>query len=99
MGWMKDRIIKIEETEAKVIRMIFDMAIKGDTLYKIASHLNSLEIPTRLKLKGRTRKYLNGAEGQTKWTPVTVTRILKRTLYKGIRTYKDMTVSCPFDRY
>lgn len=94
-GTDENGVIKIEETEAKVVRMIFNMAIQGDTLYKIAGHLNSLGIPTRLKLKGRTRKYLDGSEGETKWTPVTVTRILKRTLYKGERTYKDMTVPVP----
>jgi DNA invertase Pin-like site-specific DNA recombinase len=94
-GTDENGVIKIEETEAKVVRMIFDMAIQGATLYNIAGHLNSLEIPTRLKLKGRTRKYKNGAEGQTKWTPVTVTRILKRTLYKGVRVYKDASFPVP----
>ena len=54
-----------------------------------------MEIPTRLKLKGRTRKYLNGVEGSTKWTAVTVTRILKRTLYKGVRVYRDITIPVP----
>ena len=88
-------IIKIEETEAQVVKMIFDMAISGQTLYYISSHLNTSGVPTRLQLKGRTKKYKNGNEGLTKWTPVTVTRILKRTLYKGIRIYKDMTVPVP----
>jgi site-specific DNA recombinase len=94
-GTDENGVIKIEETEAKVVKMIFDMAISGETLYNIAGRLNSLEVPTRLKLKGRTRKYLNGAEGQTKWTPVTVTRILKRTLYKGIRIYRDASFPVP----
>lgn len=88
-------IIAIEETEAKVIKMIYDLAIKGTTLYGIAQHLNSLEVPTRLNLKGRTRTYLDGSKGTTKWTPVTVSKILKRTLYKGIRVYKDMTIPVP----
>jgi hypothetical protein len=88
-------IIKIEETEAQVVKMIFDLAIKGTTLYTIASTLNSADIPTRLRLKNRKRKYLDGSEGYTKWTPVTVSRILKRKLYTGVREYKEFKVPVP----
>lgn len=88
-------IIAIEENEAKVVKMMFQMAIRGDTLYSIAQHLNSLEVPTRLKKLGRKRKYLDGSEGETKWTPTTVTRVLKRTLYKGVRIYKDLEIPVP----
>jgi DNA invertase Pin-like site-specific DNA recombinase len=88
-------VIKIDETEAKVVRMIYDLAIKGETLGRIAAHLNSTGVPTRLKLKGRTIKYKNGSVSSALWTPVTVTKILKRPLYKGIRTYKDIEVPVP----
>lgn len=91
----KDGTIAIEEKEAAVVRMMYDLAIKGTSLYGIARHLNSLEIPTRLKLQGRTIKYKNGNESSSIWTPAVVTKILKKELYKGIRTYMDMTFTIP----
>lgn len=91
----KDGIIAIEEKEADVVKMIYDLAIKGTSLYAIARHLNSLEIPTRLKLQGRTIKYENGTESSALWTPPIIAKILKRELYKGIRTYRGVSYPVP----
>lgn len=91
----KDGIITIEDKEADVVKMIYDLAIKGISLYAIARHLNSLEIPTRLKLQGRTIKYKNGNESSAVWTPPIIAKILKRELYKGIRTYRGVTYPVP----
>jgi len=91
----KGGIITIEPTEAKAVKMMFEMAIKGDTLYSIAQHLNSIGVPTRLQLEGKTRSYKDGSVSTPKWTPVTVRKILNRTLYKGVRIYKDEETPVP----
>ena len=90
-----NKSIVIEETEAEVIRMIYDLAVKGTSLIAIAKHLNSSNKPTRLKLQGRSIKYKNGTESSALWTPPIIAKILKRKLYIGTRTYMDMTLTVP----
>ena len=96
-GYIKDKNKNwsINEKEAKIIKMIFELALKGDTLYKIAQHLNSLKVPTRNSILGKKSKTINGTEIETKWQPFMIRRNLQKTLYKGIKIYKGNTINVP----
>lgn len=96
-GYTKDEDGKliVDEEEAKVVRMMFDLAIKGTTLYQIAQKLNSLGIQTRFHKQGRKRTLSNGNKIEVAWRQKTIAQTLHRTLYKGIRTYKGITIPVP----
>jgi DNA invertase Pin-like site-specific DNA recombinase len=99
-GYTSDEngIIKVEPSEAKVVEMIYGMALKGETLYGITQHLNSLNIPTRRKLQGKKGKYTEGEivkYYEFIWKSTAVCRILRKTIYKGIRIYKGDNIAFP----
>lgn len=88
-------IIMIEPTEAKTIELIYDLALKGISLYGIASHLNSLKIPTRHKLQGKVRTLKGGKEIDILWKPVVISRLIKKPIYKGVRIYTGKSIPIP----
>lgn len=88
-------ILEVNEDEAKIIRLMFDLAIKGVSLYGIAQELESLDVPTRNTLKGKKRTQHNGDEVKIRWKANVVGRNLKRTLYKGLRVYKGVDIKVP----
>ena len=62
----------IEESEAHIIRLIFDMFDQGTTVYTIAKHLNSLPLKERVK---------------EKWQMPTIERMLTNISYTGALRY------------
>ena len=90
-----DKMIVVNEEESKVVKLIYELALKGMTLYGISEHLNSLNIPTRMNLKGRKRIMNNGDEKDFGWKPNTVKQIIYRTMNKGIRTFKGIEIPIP----
>ena len=95
-GYMSiNKVLFVEETEAKIVKLIFDKTVNGDTLYSIAEHLNSLGVPTRRTLQKKVRTFSNGEEKGYVWKPQSVKHIINRTLYKGIRTYKGVEINVP----
>lgn len=107
-GYIKDpndkyRLI-IDESAACVVRYIFDMAIKGYSMNRIAKTLNSEGVlpPTRYKtevqginfpgtnnLRKKTR-----FQGESIWQSSSVNRILKNETYTGgLYQYRQRTVS------
>jgi site-specific DNA recombinase len=91
----KNGIIMVEETEAKVIRLMYEMFNKGTSLFGIATHFNSLKIPTRNTLNKKKGKLRNGNEVTSTWKPTVIARNLKRELYKGLRIYKGINIKVP----
>ena len=88
--------IVINEQEANVVRMIYEMVSKGSSLRAVVNHLNSLDIPTRKSQLGKTKKLRNGNNVKILWRTNTIRKILKSTLYKGERNYKgDVKISIP----
>ena len=65
----KNGVMTINETEAIVVRRIFDLYLQGYGLQKIAALLNAEGIPRR--------------EGQSRWYNCTVKYILKNERYMG----------------
>ncbi len=74
-GYRRDSATKeysIEESEANIIRMIFDMFDQGTTVYAITKHLNSLPLKERIKKK---------------WQMPTIERMLTNISYTGALRY------------
>lgn len=70
-----------------VIRMIFDLATKGQSTISIANHLNDLGIPSKYKLHATTRK----CSGY--WYQSKVLNILHNTVYYGYRVHGKLSES------
>lgn len=96
-GYTKDKegMLVIHNEEAKIIKLIYELGIKGMAVRAIATHLNSLSIPTRYTLSKRVRTLYNGEQIQVLWRSNTVRRILQSKLYKGDRSYRDMELKVP----
>lgn len=73
-----DGVIEIDESQAKIVRMIFDLAEKGVWVSKIRTKLNALAIPS--------------PEG-SQWCDTVLARMLRNVIYKGDlllqKTYRD----------
>ena len=81
----KNKII-IDEESAKVVRLIFDMALNGKTVREITLALNGNNIPTKsqyFKLKHPDSNKFNYMYDKIHWQPSRVYDILKNRLYKG----------------
>jgi len=73
VGEGESRRLVIDETEAAVVREIFEMFATGLSLKKIAKHLNARCVaPPRSKSSNRGT-----------WCPTAIRAMLKRELYKG----------------
>lgn len=72
---------------ADVIRMIFELAAKGQSTISIANHLNDLGIPSKYKLYDTSRK----CSGY--WYQSKVLNILHNTVYYGYRVHGKLSDS------
>ena len=70
---------------ADVIRMIFELAAKGQSTISIANHLNDLNIPSKYKLHDTSRK----CSGY--WYQSKVLNILHNTVYYGYRVHGKLS--------
>ncbi|HFI0076873.1 TPA: recombinase family protein [Streptococcus suis] len=83
LGYTKDKYgrIVIDETEAKIVRFIYDSYISGMSAKDIAAELMKNGIPT--------------ATGRDNWSNLSVYNILRNEKYKGeIIMQKTFTVDC-----
>lgn len=96
-GYTKDDdgYIIIEEKEAEIIKLIYQLKIEGMSLRGIGRELSSKGIPTRRTTQGRTRKMHDGSDATVLWQKASISRMLKSRLYIGERTYKNLIVSIP----
>ncbi len=67
-----EKVRKINETEGPVVKQIFQWALEGRSVYKIAVSLNEAKIPTK---RGKM------------WWSIGVERILKNPAYTGVQFY------------
>lgn len=70
----KDKILRIDEDEAKIVRLIFQWCIEGIGRVKTAERLTEMGIPT--------------PTGKSVWSRVTVHKILDNPKYKGDQVYQ-----------
>lgn len=85
----------INETEANVVRDIYDMYVNGKSMRSIAIELNSKNILTRHAGLGKTGKTKTGQTYKILWRNNSIITILKNRLYKGERNYKGNIVAVP----
>jgi site-specific DNA recombinase len=91
-----DKMLIIEEEEANVVRMIYDLCLKGIGSKRIANELNELKIPTkRSKSKTGTLKVKGKLKKEFIWRDSVVYRILTNSIYCGERNYKGKIYKCP----
>jgi site-specific DNA recombinase len=69
----KSKLLTIHDSEAHVIRRIFEMSAGGASLKTIAKTLNAESVPSPRSRSGR----------RSTWCPTAVREMLKRPLYKG----------------
>ncbi|CAM4387880.1 recombinase family protein [Flavobacterium terrigena] len=96
-----DKILTIDEEEAEVVKMIYDMALSGNGSYVIAQKLNQMDIPTRIH-KTHKDKGIKMRNTQIKmdastivWNDMTVRQILKNPIYVGKGLYQGVTYNTP----
>lgn len=70
----KNKLIICEE-EAKIVKLIFDMAYAGKKVSEIRDYLNSHKIPTTNQIRYHKATY---------WNSITIKNILKNKIYIGV---------------
>ena len=83
----KEMLFAIDEAEAEVVRMIFDLYVNGWGYKKISKHLTNLHIPTP-RMSERARREAAGKKvcersTKTEWSIISVQRILFNDFYIG----------------
>ncbi len=99
-GYKKiNKKLEIDEEEAIIIKKIFDLCEEGQGTTLITQHLNKEGIKTRYnKLFNNRNMKMKRYKKNTddiRWSDAQVYKILKNTIYKGERNYKDVVISSP----
>lgn len=107
-GYTKDlhKNLIINEEEFLIVKRIFDMSLSGKGTDKIAEILNSEGVKTsynKIGLNGSTYKVKNKYSGiiterkksDSKWRGKTIQGIIKNTIYKGERFWKNNYYTAP----
>ena len=92
----QNKMLEIDESEAEVVKMIYQLCLKGLGTKKIANELNELKVPTKrnnvpkgkMKIRGKVVK-------EFVWRDSVVYRILTNSIYCGERNYKGKIYNCP----
>ena len=99
----KGGYFKINETEAAVVKRIFQMSLDGIGTYTIANKLNEQGIPTKFsQFKGQIKRKDNYTKQVTtynkedvKWRGNVIHDIIKNPVYKGTRYWNGEPVPIP----
>jgi DNA invertase Pin-like site-specific DNA recombinase len=92
----ENKLLVIDEQEAEVVKLIYDMCLKDYGTKVIANELNTQKIPTKrnnskkgkLKIRGKVVK-------EFIWRDSTVYRILSNSIYCGERLFKGKIYNSP----
>lgn len=100
LGYKTDKngYLQIDDKDAKIIHLIFDMAEEGTPINAIKTHLNSIGVPTWKTRTGKKRIIKNGnelKEVKSLWSHSTVANMLKNPIYKGKRIFSGQTFEVP----
>jgi len=97
-GYKKDSNKKliVDETEALVIKTIFQLSLEGIGVKKIANYLNDNGIPTKRMITGdRPMKVRGVKKNEFLWRDSVVYSMLKNPLYKGERIFRGTVYNAP----
>lgn len=86
-GYIKDPDNKnhflVDSEASKVVKRIFDLYIKGNSMHSIVKLLNAEGVDCPSKYKGKHSTYKNAMVKNYLWTQETIKRILTNPTYKG----------------
>lgn len=98
-GYTKDETKKliIDEDESEIIKEIFQLYKAGNGCKKIAGYLNDKNVPTRVsKFGNQVMKFkIEKNSDDITWSDKTINDIIRNSIYKGDRKYKDIIISAP----
>lgn len=90
---LEDKQLYINEEEAKIVKLIFQLCIDGYSMYGIAVFLNSQRIKNRIKPiyedKNKVGRVLRRDKGT--WVAATIKSILENKVYIGKPKYRTKT--------
>ncbi|OYD52448.1 hypothetical protein CGK74_17970 [Thauera propionica] len=75
----------INESEADMVRDVFERRARGESMHQIARSLNERGIPTRRAAREASGGY---------WRPSSVRNLLGNTIYKGVFIWNGSTTVC-----
>lgn len=93
----QDRRFKVLESEAKYVRLMFELSLEGNGAYTIANILNEKGVPTKFSgnFKGNikrkdeyTKEVRYFEKANVKWRGNVISDILKNPIYKGERQWR-----------
>ncbi|OAB78759.1 recombinase family protein [Cochleicola gelatinilyticus] len=93
----ENRVVVIDEEEAKVVRRIYALSLEGNGQSKIAEFLTADNIPTRYNKIGKgtltttnkfTKEKTTTKKSNITWSGNTIRGIITNTVYKGEKLYK-----------
>jgi len=92
----ENKKLVVDESESKVIKLIYELSLKGLGTKKISEILNEKRIPTkRMVLGNRPMKVRGESKTEFVWKDSVIYNILKNPLYKGERIFRDKIYPCP----
>jgi site-specific DNA recombinase len=97
-GYQKgpDNKLIVFEEESVIVKKIFQLCIEGNSTRKIAEILNEEGVPTKRSKSEKGYLTLNGIkQTQFFWRDAVIYSMLKNSLYKGERKYKDNIYPSP----
>ena len=90
------KMLVICEDESEVVKRIFQLCIEGLSTRKIAEKLNEEGVPTKRSKTEKGYLTFNGVRHtQFFWRDSVIYSMLKNSLYKGERKYKEKIYSSP----
>ncbi|UEG50308.1 recombinase family protein [Ferruginibacter lapsinanis] len=96
--------ISIDADEAKIVKRIYSLSLKGIGTRSIAALLNSEEVPTRYNIIGKgklstknkyTKEITTKAKKDILWSGNTIRNIITNKCYAGERTYSNEVYQIP----
>ncbi len=105
-GYTKDDegYLVIDDEEAKVVRLIYELSLKGTGTRSLAEKLEAEGVPTRYNKIGtgtltfknkHTGKLTTKEKSKIKWAGNTIRGIIKNPIYKGERNFGGKTYDAP----
>ncbi len=98
-GYTKDekKMLIIDKNEAKVVKLIYQLALEGKGTKVISNILNEKKIPTKRGniTTGKAMMVRGIKKTEFVWRDATIYRILTNTIYKGQRLYQGNYYSAP----
>lgn len=98
-GYTKDenKILVVEESQAKIVKLIYKLCLEGKGTKAIATYLNENGIPTKrgLTKTGKTLLVKGVKKTSFVWRDAVVYKILTNPLYKGDRIHSGKIYKAP----